>query len=80
MSASVFKCNHPETAVNVSPVHYEQENVVVLTIRMSCKTCGARFQFRGLSGHPSPVEPWVSEDGFTAALPMSEVSRANYVS
>ena len=80
MSASVFKCNHPETAVNVSPTYYAEEAVTVLTIRMSCNTCGARFAFRGLSERPSPAEPWVSDDGFTAALPMSEVSRPNYVS
>jgi hypothetical protein len=80
MSASVFKCNHPETAVNVAPAFYEQEKVTVLTIRMSCNTCGARFAFRGLSNYPSPAEPWVTEDGFTAALPMDEVSRPKFVS
>ena len=74
------KCRHPETAVNFTPTHYEEEDVVVLTIRMSCKTCGAQFQFRGLSDYPSPETPWVSDDGLIAALPMTEVSERHLLS
>jgi hypothetical protein len=74
MSAS-GKCHHPETAIDVLPTHYEEEDVVILTIRMKCLTCGARFSFRGLSEDPSTAAPWVSGDGFTAALPMIETHR-----
>jgi hypothetical protein len=73
MSGSV-RCHHPETDVEFEPTRYEDEDVVVLTVRVGCKTCGAQFQFRGLSGDPSPMTPWVSCDGFTAALPMVEVA------
>jgi hypothetical protein len=74
MSGTV-RCHHPETAVEFEPTRYAEDDVVVLTVRMSCKTCGARFQFRGMSDNdPSPMAPWVSCDGFIAALPMVEVA------
>jgi hypothetical protein len=74
MSAS-GKCHHPETAIDVSPTRYEEEDIVILTVRVSCITCGAKFSFRGLSEDPSPSAPWVSCDGYTAALPMIETHR-----
>jgi hypothetical protein len=74
MSAS-SKCHHPETAVDVVPTRYEEEDIVVLTVRVSCLTCKMKFAFRGLSEDPSAVAPWVSCDGFTAALPMVETHR-----
>jgi hypothetical protein len=74
MSGSA-KCHHPETMIEVIPTQYADVDIVVVTVRVSCKTCGSKFQFRGLSDDPSPAAPWVSGDGFTAALPMVEVER-----
>ena len=79
MSGSA-KCHNPETAVEFLPTRYAEEDVVVLTVRVCCKTCGSQFQFRGLSHVPTPREPWVSYDGFTAALPMVEVEAQRIVS
>jgi len=74
MSASA-KCHHPETSVDVCTTYYKEQDVFVLSARVGCRTCGAQFRFRGLSPDASPVEPWVSGDGFTAALPMVEDGR-----
>jgi hypothetical protein len=72
---SEAECKHPQTAIYATPTRYEEEGVVILTIRVKCEACGTHFQFRGLSEDPSPHSPWVSCDGFTAALPMTEKPR-----
>lgn len=80
MSAS-SRCHHPETSVVFVPTKYAEEGVVVLTVQeVGCRTCGARFQFRGLADYPSPSAPWASNDGFSAALPMIEIDRPHAIS
>ena len=69
-----MKCHHPEAIIEAFPTHYSEEDVFVLTASVSCKTCGARFRFRGMSMEASPVTPWVSGDGFTVALPMVDIA------
>jgi hypothetical protein len=70
-----MSCQHLKTGISAEPIHYAEEDVFVLRVSAKCLTCGARFQFRGLSDDPSPNAPFVSCDGYIAALPMIEIRR-----
>jgi hypothetical protein len=53
------------------------ENVkddTVLTLRMTCESCGTRFRFKGLPVGRSLTEASMSPDGFTCALPVIPVA------
>jgi hypothetical protein len=70
-----MSCHHQQTGISAEPIYYQEDDVFILRVSVKCMACGARFQFRGLSDDPSQVAPFVSCDGFVAALPMIETHR-----